>query len=549
MSGHVPPDPGWSMKFRCRKCSFYDYTEQNVQAHIAIQHGQLLAQFQVSDLIKLQYVHDRTGEVVPALAYEQGVRLPAKIRRVNPPSSTVSAPPAVQSGVYHNVSAPPAVQSGVHHNVPAPPAVQSGVYSSVPVPPTVQSGVYSNVSAPPATTGVTYVKSSPFALPQPMPITHVQPVSRSQPTPQSYSQVLAPSVPQSQSGPVLVPCGVNAQGQTMWVEQAKPVTPPPPGFGPQPIQSPTAGPIPAAVRPPPPAARGSGAIRPTAPTPGVSGVNQPSASGPVPGAVGPTGPTPGVSGVNQRAGRSSQRAPNRNRGRSASRRRNLYAPTPCECDITFNNDSARSKHLQRFHKYKFQFYTCLICNCCFIYASEFVSHIGLYHTSEMDAGLLPEDHDCYRTDLSPYMGTVVGAYIQLPFCKVCGYSHPFLFQDSMGCFCRKMRAEPGSALDGYNFFPNDTIPRFREFQMGRRQPIPANFVCAGTGAYFKPPQPEEPEIQPATSAENPLPPSVGGMEVSITPPESSQTKSSPVTRPKDPNRSQMPSPSTPKHSL
>ena len=78
-----------------------------MQAHIAVQHSQLLAHFRVSDLIKLQYVHDYTSEVVPELAYEQGVRLPAKIRRVNPPSSTVSAPPAVQSGVYHNVSTLP----------------------------------------------------------------------------------------------------------------------------------------------------------------------------------------------------------------------------------------------------------------------------------------------------------------------------------------------------------------------------------------------------------------------------------------------------------
>ena len=122
MSNHVPPDQGWSMKFRCRKCSFSDFKEQNVQAHIAVQHSQLLVQFRVSDLVKLQYVHDRTNEVVPELAYEQGVRLPAKIRRINPPSSTVSAPPAVQSGVYPNVSAPPAVQSGVYSNVSAPPA-------------------------------------------------------------------------------------------------------------------------------------------------------------------------------------------------------------------------------------------------------------------------------------------------------------------------------------------------------------------------------------------------------------------------------------------
>ena len=70
-----------------------------VRFTLAFRNDIMFANNRVADLIKVQYVHDRTGTVVSEAKYEQGVRLGAKVRRVNQPSSTVSVPPAIQSEV------------------------------------------------------------------------------------------------------------------------------------------------------------------------------------------------------------------------------------------------------------------------------------------------------------------------------------------------------------------------------------------------------------------------------------------------------------------
>ena len=56
MSDLQPADPGWEIRIKCKKCSFWVVEDRDqVRSHILSYHTDLLRQHAVDDLFKIQY--------------------------------------------------------------------------------------------------------------------------------------------------------------------------------------------------------------------------------------------------------------------------------------------------------------------------------------------------------------------------------------------------------------------------------------------------------------------------------------------------------------
>ena len=194
----------------------------------------------------------------------------------------------------------------------------------------------------------------------------------------------------------------------------------------------------------------------------------------------------------------------RARPRSQSRGRyvNRYAPSECNCGIDFGGDKHKeSRHLFKFHKYKFMSFKCRSCHGYFWSPQDFVSHVDFHHKDEIMRDIMPASDELMNLELSNFMDTHMGAYMCMPFCKNCLYMNPGLFQEHLGCYCPGHRPVPGTSLDNEDW-PLVDVPKRMVPLLRYQTAIPDNFVCRGPGySHEAPPVPEE-------QSEEPLPPSI-----------------------------------------
>ena len=180
-------------------------------------------------------------------------------------------------------------------------------------------------------------------------------------------------------------------------------------------------------------------------------------------------------------------------------KRYSYPSTPCNCNIDFGGQvSKKYRHNYRNHTHKYTYFVCRECDCYFFNLQEFAGHIDVRHKAEVASGKCPSGRQMAadNIDLSIYCSMYLTAYLQMPFCKTCGYTNPYLFQNHIGCWCPSRRPSAGGALDAMDKYLIE-VPKAPRWTMRPTSHIPNSWVCRAAGMSFVDP-----------SSEDPLPPSV-----------------------------------------
>ena len=204
-----------------------------------------------------------------------------------------------------------------------------------------------------------------------------------------------------------------------------------------------------------------------------------------------------VSSVPSRApsakGRTSSAHPRQSRAPSAhSAYHKVLTSEACQCSLDFasGEPGMKFRHMQKFHSLKTITLVCTVCQCHFVSGQEFLGHIYNAHQDLVKAKGYPTPSDFAKiADSGSYVRAKIGAYLRIPFCKGCGYSHNDLFTKGLGCWCKSRRPEPGRPTDWNDkrFRVQQQVLPKTSFQFQDGKAIPADWVCQGVGTPFVPP--------------------------------------------------------------